>query len=189
MKGALKHKVKKVVVTSSIAAIWCKTDKTQMKFGPSDWSDIEACDNAGSMGEYFKSKTLAEKAAWDFIKDLKDEDKFELTTINPGLVYGPSLNGRYSLVGEFFKGFVEKGFTMPNDAWVSVCVRDVAEAHLMAILKPKSSGQRFILVEREYWIADAYNLLVDALPNKNLTKAPSDGDNSKIRSYDNSNVK
>jgi len=124
MRGALKHKVKRVVVTSSVAAV-STNNKSKLNFGPSDWTDPDSCER-----EYPKSKTHAEKAAWDFVKDLNDEDKFELATICPGLVYGPSVNERWSAAGSFMQTFANKGFTMTNDPWPTVDVRDVAEAHL-----------------------------------------------------------
>ena len=60
MKCALANKVKRVVITSSIAAIFGKKDKSQTHFTTKDWSELEACNC------YLKAKTMAEKLAWDF---------------------------------------------------------------------------------------------------------------------------
>jgi len=58
----------------------------RLNFSGDDWSIVDALD------PYSKSKTLAEKAAWDFVKNLPDGEKFELATVNPGLIVGPNLN-------------------------------------------------------------------------------------------------
>lgn len=59
-------------------------DKKKTNFTREDWSDVKVAD------PYSKSKTLAEKAAWDFVKALPQEEQFEIVTINPGLVLGPN---------------------------------------------------------------------------------------------------
>ena len=67
MKAAKLNKVKKVVITSSVAAIFITGVEGQTEFSEKDWTDVSFA------GAYEKSKTLAEKAAWDFIKDLPDD--------------------------------------------------------------------------------------------------------------------
>lgn len=86
MKAARLNKVKRVVVTSSIVAISENGAEGQTVFTESDWT------NAQTAEPYAKSKTLAEKAAWEFIEKLPSDEKFELATINPGFVLGPNLN-------------------------------------------------------------------------------------------------
>lgn len=71
----------------------------------------------------------------------------------------------------------------------SVDVRDVAEAHLQAILKPEAAGKRFLLIERNLFLADCYNIVVENLPGKNMTKAVSDGDDTKKKHWDNTPTK
>ena len=83
-KFARKHNVKKVVLTSSVAAI-LETGEEKEYFDENYWSDPES----SGINHYAKSKTLAEIAAWDFVK--KHENPFELAVINPALVTGPSL--------------------------------------------------------------------------------------------------
>ena len=86
MKAARLNKVKRVVVTSSVASIFNTGVEGQTHFTEKDWTDPNVAQ------AYEKSKTLAEKAAWDFIENLPNDEKFELATINPGLVVGPNLN-------------------------------------------------------------------------------------------------
>ena len=85
LRAARKNKVKRVVITSSIAAMYATHDKRKTHFNTDDWSDPTAA-NA-----YEKSKSLAEMAAWKYQEGLSDEEKFELVTINPGFVIGPNL--------------------------------------------------------------------------------------------------
>ena len=138
--------VKRVVLTSSIAAVSCglvghpgRSDNT---YSEEDWSPPEGC------APYERSKTLAEKAAWDFIKDLPEEKKFELAVINPGGVFGPiitkssvgttagmiksMLSGQVPGVVDIYSGLVD--------------VRDVAQAHIIAMEKPECNGKRYLLV-------------------------------------------
>lgn len=85
MEAARAHKVKRVVITSSIASIF---DDANMKecFNEKDWPDT----NRKGFPSYNKSKTLAERSAWDFLKNLPEEERFEFATINPGLILGPA---------------------------------------------------------------------------------------------------
>lgn len=86
MRAAQKWKVSKVVVTSSCIAAFDVKDKTKTFFSPEDWSDPDA------QSAYGKSKTLAERAAWDFVADLPEAEKFDLVCILPGFIIGPNLN-------------------------------------------------------------------------------------------------
>ena len=128
MKAAKANKVKRVVITSSIAAIMVTRDENKTKFSVEDWSDTSIAQ------PYEKSKTLAEKAAWDFIKNLPNNEKFEVVTINPGLVLGPNLNEAQFSSGDIIKKFMMR--EMPGLPYVSmpvVDVRDVAEAHFRGL--------------------------------------------------------
>ena len=137
--------VNRVVLTSSIAAISCglpgQPGRQNHTYSEEDWSPPEACD------PYERSKTLAEKAAWDFVKKLPQEKKFELTVINPGLVIGPILtefNGTsVGLLKSILTGEIP-GCLDVNPPLVDV--RDVAQAHIIAMEKPECSGKRYILV-------------------------------------------
>lgn len=85
LKGARRHGAKRVVITSSVVSIHCTRDPYKKCFDELDWSDLSVA-NA-----YEKSKTLAEKAAWDYVKQLPENEKFELVAINPGFILGPNL--------------------------------------------------------------------------------------------------
>jgi len=93
MEAALENKVKRVVITSSIAAIMSSKQADKPKdnvFTEENWSDPSA---GNHIEAYSKSKTLAEKAAWDFKKANADTHDIEIVTINPSLILGPSFVG------------------------------------------------------------------------------------------------
>ena len=87
MRAAQQHKVKRVVVTSSMAAKMNKVDRNHVHITADDWSELEACGSA-----YEKSKTMAERAAWDFVAALPENEKFELSVVThlpPTLIFNP----------------------------------------------------------------------------------------------------
>lgn len=139
MEGCKLAKVKRVVVTSSIAAI---QRKDKQHFTPNDWSDFQ------NDKPYQKSKHLAEKAAWDFVGNLSEQNKFELAVINPGFIIGPNLNKANFSSGDAIKKFMLGGFPrVPKMSMPVIDVRDCARAHLQALLVPEATGHRFILSE------------------------------------------
>ena len=150
---AKKHNVKKVVLTSSVAAIF-DTLEEKTYYDETDWSDPEN----PSISHYSKSKTLAERAAWDFVKN--EGNPFELAVINPALVIGPSLSGD---LGESNKAIamVVTG-KMPVAVPLQfgyVDVRDVANAHVLAMQNSNSNGERFALAEKDLWYKDVAKVL------------------------------
>ena len=152
-KYAKKHNVKKVVLTSSVAAIF-DTLEEKTDYDETDWSDPEN----PSISHYAKSKTGAEKAAWDFVDN--EDNPFELAVINPALVIGPSLSGD---LGESNKAIamVTTG-KMPVAVPLQfgyVDVRDVAAAHLLAMQNSNSNGERFALAEKDLWYKDVAKVL------------------------------
>jgi len=162
-KFAKKHNIKKVVLTSSVAAI-IETNEDKEYFDETDWSDPKSA----GISHYAKSKTLAEKAAWDFIKE--HENPFELAVINPALVTGPSLTMD---LGESNKS-IEMVVTgkMPVAIPMQfgyVDVRDVATAHILAMQSASSNGERFALSEKDLSYKDIAKLLKD----NGFKKAPS----------------
>ena len=155
MKFAKKHNVKKVVLTSSVAAIY-ETMESKSYYDENDWSDPEN----PAISHYSKSKTLAERAAWEFVKN--ENHPFELAVINPALVIGPSLSGD---LGESNKA-IEMVATgkMPVAVPLQfgyVDVRDVAAAHILAMQNPASNGERFALAEKDLWYGDVAKVLRD----------------------------
>jgi dihydroflavonol-4-reductase len=142
LKAAVPAKVKRIVVTSSIAAISNGHDDYATKvFNEDDWSNTDR-----PMSAYAKSKTLAESASWDFINSL-DESFIELSTINPGYVLGPILDKDYSPSGEIIRKLMRRDLPgCPDLDFPVVDVRDVADAHIAAMTEPRAAGMRFCCV-------------------------------------------
>ena len=132
--------VERVVMTSSIAAVVAGHGQKQ-RFDESDWTNL-----AGpGVGAYEKSKTVAERAAWDFIGSLEGPDPMEFVAINPSLVVGPLLGPDHGTSAEVLKKLFDRDFpAVPDLTFPVVDVRDVASAHLRALEVPEAAGNRFI---------------------------------------------
>jgi len=124
------------------------------EYDENDWSNL---DHASST-PYGKSKTLAERAAWDFVRD--EAPEVALTTINPVLVIGPALGRTFGTsVSIVQRLLVAKDPMTPNFGFPLVDVRDVAEMHLRALQTPESAGLRILSVDRFMWFMDLAILL------------------------------
>lgn len=139
LKASREAKVKRVVLTSSFAAVGYSNTMKEHTFTEDDWTDLNA-----DLPAYIKSKTVAEKAAWEFIE--KEGNGLELSVINPVGIFGPSLGGISSAsldiaVSGILNGNME--YT-PTFTMGIVDVRDAADIHIRAMLHPDASGQRFI---------------------------------------------
>lgn len=155
LKAAADAGVKRVVITSSLAAVAAgHPDDDARVFTEDDWSILERCP------PYPKSKTLAERAAWDFIASLGGDAPMELSAINPGAVLGPVLNRHYSTSGEVVRKLMAKelpGTAKIGFSWVDV--RDVASAHVAAMVVPAAAGQRFCCAIEFSWIDEVAAIL------------------------------
>ena len=160
VKAAHKYKVKRIVITSSVAAIMGQTEANYKElYNENDWTDVNA------VGAYEKSKTLAEKAAWDYMHGLPESERFELVIINPSLILGPSL-----ITGDFSSGQIVMKLLsgkfpgMPKIMMPIVDVRDVARAHLQAIKIDDAKNKRFILSADSLWFKDVAEALKQRYP-------------------------
>jgi dihydroflavonol-4-reductase len=151
--AAIKAGVKRVVMTSSVAAT--------AKGGPGDnisdetnWTDL----NEPNTSAYTKSKTVAERAAWDLVAE--SGGSTTLSVVNPALVLGPVLSGDYSesvqVVERLMSGRVPG---LPRLGFNIVDARDVADLHIRAMTAPQAAGQRFIAAGQYAWMADLAALL------------------------------
>tara|TARA_Y100001968_G_scaffold333339_1_gene395580 strand:- start:676 stop:1698 length:1023 start_codon:yes stop_codon:yes gene_type:complete len=139
LKAAQKSNLKKVVLTSSMGAIAYGHKKKTCDH--TDWTDISS-----DIGAYIKSKTIAEKAAWDFVNH-QSNASLKMTTIHPGMVFGPLLSHDIegisaSLITKMMTG---KFPALPNIYFTVVDVRDVAKLHVQS-LKNKASDHKRIIV-------------------------------------------
>ena len=171
LNAAKKAGIKRVVLTSSVAAV-----NSHMMSGTSDhttWTDI----NSKYVTPYQKSKTIAEKAAWDFYNNQDSNNKMELTVINPGGVMGPQLgNDLGGASTQIVSQLISGKFPMiPALSFPFIDVRDVAILHLKAMTTPEADGKRFIAAHSEpTWMYQVAEVLSAAGYEKiKLKKAPS----------------
>lgn len=138
LRAARDANVKRVVLTSSFAAIGYSIDPHDHIFTEEDWTDPNT-----KIPAYIKSKTLAERAAWEFIKN--DGGNLELTVINPVGIFGPVLGKDYSSsIGMIQQMMSGKMQGTPNLSFGIVDVRDVADIHIKAMISPVANGERFL---------------------------------------------
>ncbi len=147
--------VKRVVQTSSVAAVAYGGDRPESKvFDEEDWSNADRCT------PYPKSKTLAERAAWDFVKTLPGDKRFELAVINPGMVLGPVMNADAGTSVEIICKLLKREMpACPHLGFAPVDVRDVAIAHRLAMETPSAAGNRYICAGDHIWIQDMAKIL------------------------------
>jgi len=140
LKAAREAGVKRVVLTSSFAAVGYggPGDRTAV-FTEEDWTNL----HDPSVQPYQKSKTIAERAAWDFIA--REGGKLELTVVNPVGVFGPVLGPDLSTSIVLVKRLMDGSMPGCPDLWFGVVdVRDVADLHLRAMTHPAARGERFL---------------------------------------------
>ncbi len=149
LRAATKAEVRRVVMTSSCAAA------SPSRFNEDSVTDESLWTNPEDRGlnAYRKSKTLAEQAAWQFMRDYNGPTT--LTTILPGAVFGPVLSmdkpGSVQVLGRLLQGRVPGN---PRLGFQIVDVRDLAGLHLRAMVSPQAAGERFIAAGEFMWMAD-----------------------------------
>lgn len=145
--------VRRVCITSSTAAV-CDVRPAEKPqdgvFTESHWSVPEI------QSAYSKSKTLAERAAWNFVESMPKESRIELSVVNPCFVVGPPLVHAGFASGKVLSMFMQNQFPggLPVLAMAAVDVRDVALAHVRCITNDAAQGKRFICADRTLWWRD-----------------------------------
>ncbi|HTV95039.1 MAG TPA: aldehyde reductase [Steroidobacteraceae bacterium] len=144
LRAARDARVKRVVLTSSFAAIGYGHGPRQTPFDETCWSNLD-----GPMSAYARSKTLAERAAWTFLEE--QAGAMELSVVNPvavlGPAWGPNLSASIRLIERMLKGGMPGA---PRLYFGVVDVRDVADLHLLAMLHPAARAQRFLAAAGEF---------------------------------------
>ncbi|MDF2617426.1 MAG: NAD-dependent epimerase/dehydratase [Xanthobacteraceae bacterium] len=139
LRAAREAGVKRVVVTSSFAAVGYGHVPGKPRYDETDWSDPDG----PGVDAYVRSKTLAERAAWDFVG--REGGGMELSTVNPVGVMGPALGTDLSASLDLVKSLLDGALpTVPRVYFGIVDVRDVAELHLRAMTEPAAAGERFL---------------------------------------------
>ncbi|WP_186137136.1 SDR family oxidoreductase [Burkholderia gladioli] len=150
--------VARVVLTSAFGAVGVGHAPDHPRpFTEADWSDLSS-----PIAPYQKSKTLAERAAWDFIA--RQGGGLELAAVNPTAVLGPVLGPDYShsirIVTSLMNG--QPGCPRINSGYVDV--RDLADLHLLAMTHPAAKGERFLAIAGEsMWMAELARVLRDRM--------------------------
>lgn len=158
LRAARDAGVKRVVLTSSFAAIGYGHDDKETLFDETNWTDPNS-----EITAYAKSKALAERAAWDFIA--KAGGNLQLSVINPVAVFGPVLGPDYSASILLVQRLMDRALPgSPRLCFGLVDVRDVADLHVRAMTNPAADGERFLAVAGDFmWMVDIAKLLKNRL--------------------------
>jgi len=157
LRAARRAGIRRVVLTSAFGAICAGHGELGRPFDESDWSDL-----SGKVWLYQKAKTLAERAAWDFIA--REGGGLELSTVNPTAVLGPVLGADYSHSIRLIKGMLEGQLGCPRINCGFVDVRDVADLHLRAMTNPAGNGERFLAIAGDsLWLSEVAQVLQQRL--------------------------
>ena len=166
LKACADSDVQKVVLTSSFAAVGYGHSREKEVYTEEDWSSVD-----GEISPYAKSKTLAEKAAWEFVENLEESKKFELTVINPVAVTGPMLTSDIGSSNDFLLKLISGSMpACPKIHMGYIDVRDVAKAHIFSMTEEKTNGERIIVSENEMFFAEVGKTLNEAGFKKSPTK-------------------
>jgi nucleoside-diphosphate-sugar epimerase len=167
LRAARAAGVKRVVMTSSFAAIGYGHPPQTAPFSETAWTDVTSDD----VRPYVKSKTLAERAAWDFIN--REGGGLELSVINPVGVFGPVLASDYStsilVVQRMMDGALPG---CPKLYFGVVDVRDVADLHVRAMTYPAANGERFLAVSGDFMSMQAIAKVLKARMGAAARKVP-----------------
>ncbi len=159
--------VKRVVLTSSFAAIGYGHEQRDAPFDETSWTDLAGDD----VRPYVKSKTLAERAAWEFIA--REGGTLELSVVNPVGVFGPVLGPDYStsilLVQRLMDGALPG---CPRLYFGVVDARDVADLHIRAMTLPAAAGERFLAVAGDFMSIEEIALVLRARLGVSARRVP-----------------
>ncbi|MFL2504232.1 MAG: NAD-dependent epimerase/dehydratase family protein [Candidatus Azotimanducaceae bacterium] len=160
LKAARNNSVERVVLTSSVATLFDKTDNKSL-YTPRDWANPEA----KRTSPYSQSKILAEQAAWKY----GIEESINLTTIHPSLVLGPCLERDYGSSLEAIVKILNKELPLiPNFGFEIVDVRDVARLHRLALEDDSSIGKRLIASTEFLWFSEIAANLKKKYPDRKI---------------------
>ncbi len=163
LKAATSNGIKRVVLTSSVAAVM-SGNRDSGTFTHEDWTDLSRTD----LSPYVKSKTIAEKAAWEYANN----HGLELVTINPALVLGPALEADYGSSLEALYLLMSGAYPiLPKLGFEVVDVRDVASLHRLALEAPEAAGNRYLCANGFRWFVDIAKTVKAAHPQLKVPTA------------------
>lgn len=172
LKAARDAGITRVIVTSSVAAVvYGHGSKTRTDpFSESDWSNL----HTGHVSVHHQAMTRAELAVWDFAVDYPE---MEITTINPGEVFGPLLGEDVMVSSNIVRDLLTGEYNgLPRVGFEGVDVRDVAELHERALTNDLSIGNRYLCTAGFLWLRDVAEVLrgefgdhADKVPTRDLS--------------------
>ncbi len=158
LRASLDAGVEHVAMTSSVAAIRGNQPSSESRpLTEADWTD----GNDTSLTPYVRSKTLAEQAAWQLVRDAGAEDR--LTTILPGAIIGPALSDDHSYSLQAIQRLLTGMPAAPRLGFTFVDVRDVADLHIRALDNSAAAGERFISTDEFLWVPEVAKILRERL--------------------------
>lgn len=170
LRAAKAAGIKRVVLTSSGVAVMNKELAAgKAAYDEDDWTDL----NSPTSNAYVKSKTLAERAAWDFVE--KEAPEMALTVINPAFVLGPPLDKNFGTSMQVIQRVLRgKDPAIPNFGFPVVDVRDIAAMHVNALAAPEAAGKRIIGSAGFMWFLEMAQIIAKQYPDMKITtrKAP-----------------
>jgi dihydroflavonol-4-reductase len=165
LRAGLDGGVKRVVVASSVAAIRAADGSAPRPLDERDWTDPDS----PGLTPYVRSKTIAERAAWDLVRERGEEDR--LAVVNPGAIFGPVLNDDLSYSLQAVQRLLAGVPGAPKLGFSVVDVRDVADLEIRAMTMPEAGGERFIATTRFLWMGEIGAVLRDRL-GEQASKVP-----------------
>ncbi len=157
LRAGLDAGARRVVVTSSVAAVRGGVKSAPAPLTEADWTDP---DNL-RLEPYTRSKTIAERAAWELVEERGETEK--LAVVNPGAILGPVLGDDRSYSLELIERLLKGIPGAPRIGFSVVDVRDVADLQIRAMTAPAAAAERFIAVARFQWMAEIAAVLRDRL--------------------------
>lgn len=159
LKACIENNVERLVLTSSIAAICYGHYQRDKIYTETDWSNIDG----PNVVAYPKSKTIAERAAWDYLND--QNSSLEMVAVNPCVVLGPALEKDFGSSLEIVRKIMAGEMPgTPRIGWPIVDVRDVAEMEILAMTNPKAPGNRYICANETMWMSEISQVLKENFP-------------------------
>jgi nucleoside-diphosphate-sugar epimerase len=166
LRSARDAGVKRLVLTSSFAAIGYGQKPADRPFTEDNWTDPN-----GGVTAYVRSNTLAERAAWDFIA--REGGALELAAVNPVGVFGPVLGPDYTTSIHIVQRMLDGAIPgTPRLSFGVVDVRDVADLHLRAMTHLAAKGQRFLAVAGDFMTLQEIAQLLKARMGEAAARVP-----------------
>jgi dihydroflavonol-4-reductase len=166
LKAAAANNVKRVVMVSSIAAVVYGKPKNELNkvFNENDWTDET---NKKDTTAYFRSKAIAEKAAWEFIK--QNDSGLQLTTVLPGAILGTVLEKDFGTSANIVIKMLDGSSpALPKIGFDIVDVRSVADLLIRAMEMPQAAGKRYIASSGYLTFKEIALILKKHYPNRKI---------------------